>query len=81
MDVTYFPKEEEKTGFIERALQRLRGVAPQRPEALRLPHISGFLGRGSCRGGSVDMSRAQEFIALTVIFKAFSMCLFPVCRQ
>jgi len=58
MDVTYFPKEEgegeeEETGVIERVLQRLRGVAPQRPEALRLPHISRFLGRGS-----VDMSRA-----------------------
>ena len=37
MDVTYFPKEEEETGVIEGALQRLRGVAPQRPEALRLP--------------------------------------------
>lgn len=63
MDVTYFPKEEEgeeeeETGVIERVLQRLRDVAPQRPEALRLPHISGFLGRGSRRGGSVDISRA-----------------------
>ena len=59
MDVTYFPKEEEEeTGVVEGALQRLRGVAPQRPEALRLPHISGFLGRGSRRGGPVDMSRA-----------------------
>ena len=43
MDVTYFPKEEEEEmGVIERALQQLRGVAPQRPEALRLPHTFGF---------------------------------------